>query len=39
METEFQFYKVKCALEVVGDDGCTTVGMSLMPVGCTLNDG
>ena len=39
MSIEFQFYKMKKALEIDGGDDCTTLWMYLVPWNCTLKNG
>ena len=39
MGAEFQFCKKKRVLWMDGGDGCTTVGVYLMPLNCTLTNG
>ena len=36
---EFKFCKMKRELETDGGDGCTAIGMYLMPLNCTLKNG
>ena len=39
MGTEFQFCKIKRALEMDGGDGCTTIWMYLMLLSCRVKNG
>ena len=39
MGIEFQFCKMKGVLEMDGSDGCTKIGISLIPLKRTLKNG
>lgn len=39
MSIEFQFYRMKTALEIDGGGHCTTLWMYLVPWNCTLKNG